>query len=83
MNTLAKTHEQFVEELKNINDQIEVLGRYTKVVDRIRVKCRVCGKEWEPLGYSLLQGKSCSHCSAIRGAKAHSGRTALKTTEVF
>ena len=51
MNALAKTHEQFVEELKSINDQIEVLGRYTKVAERIRVKCRVCGKEWEPLGY--------------------------------
>lgn len=80
---MAKTHEQFVEELKSINDQIEVLGRYTKVAERIRVKCRVCGKEWEPLGYSLLQGKSCSHCSAIRGAKARSGRTALKTAEDF
>lgn len=80
---MAKTHEQFVEELKSINDQIEVLGRYTKVVERIRVKCRTCGKEWEPLAYSLLQGKSCSHCSAVRGAKAHNGRTALKTAEVF
>ena len=80
---MAKTHEQFVQELKSINDQIEVLGRYTKVVERIRVKCRTCGKEWEPLAYSLLQGKACSHCSAIRGAKAHNGRTALKTAEVF
>ena len=80
---LAKTHEQFVEELMEINSEIEVIGRYTKAVDRIRVKCLNCGKEWEPLAYSLLQGKSCSHCSAVRGAKTHSGKTAAKTKEAF
>lgn len=83
VNTLTKTHEQFVEELKNINDQIEVLGSYTKARERIRVKCQVCGKEWEPLAYSLLQGRSCSHCRAIGGSKSHNGRTALKMDEVF
>ena len=80
---LAKTHEQFVEELMEINSEIEVIGRYTKAVDRIRVKCLNCGKEWEPLAYSLLQGRSCSHCSAVRGAKTHSGKTAAKTKEAF
>ena len=80
---MAKTHEQFVEELMRINNQIEVIGRYTKSVERIHVKCRVCGKEWTPLAYSLLDGRSCSHCSAIRGAKAHNGRTALKPANVF
>ena len=42
---LAKTHEQFVEELMELNSEIEVIGRYTKAVDRIHVKCLNCGKE--------------------------------------
>ena len=80
---MAKTHEQFVDEMKVINNQIEIIGRYTKAVERIHVRCISCGKEWEPLAYSLLDGKGCSHCSAVRGAKVSQGRTALKTTDTF
>lgn len=80
---MAKTHAQYVSELNGVNSEIEVIGQYTKSTERIRVRCRRCGKVWEPLAYSLLDGKSCSHCSAIRGAKAHNGRTALKTKETF
>ena len=80
---MAKTHEQFVSELGEINSKIQVIGRYTRAVDRIRVRCLACGKEWEPLAYSLIEGKGCSHCSAIRGAKVNRGRTAQKTTEIF
>lgn len=80
---MARTHDDFVRDMHSINDQIEVIGHYSNSHERVRVRCLRCGKEWEPLAYSLLQGKSCSHCSAIRGAKVSNGKTALKTADAF
>ncbi len=80
---MAKTHEQYVEELKNINPSVRVLGRYTKAVERIKVECLLCQKVWEPKAYQLLQGQSCSHCSAVRGAKNNKSKTGLKSKERF
>lgn len=52
-----KTNEQFVKELHEINSDVAVIGTYTKAVEPVLVKCLVCGKEWTPKAYSLLQGK--------------------------
>ena len=80
---MARTHNQFVNELRGINDGIEVLGTYTRAVDRVCVECKVCGKIWSPKAYSLLQGKSCPHCSAIKGARNSNGKTSTKSRERF
>ena len=80
---MARTHEQFIKELNIINPNIEVLGHYTRVDERLEVKCRVCGKEWTPLPYSLLSGKGCPHCSALRGAEVNKGRTGKKGLDRF
>lgn len=42
---MSKTHEQFVEELRIINPNILVIGKYTKAVERVDVKCKICGME--------------------------------------
>ena len=80
---MARTPEQFVNEMRIINPDIEILGQYTRVTERVLVKCRVCRKEWSPKAYSLLQGKGCPSCSAKRGALNNNGKTGLKTTEQF
>jgi len=80
---MAKTHNQFVNELREINDKIEVIGTYTRAVDRVCVECKKCGKIWSPKAYSLLQGKSCPHCSAIKGARKSNGKTSTKSRERF
>ena len=80
---MARTPEQFVLEMKEINPDIEIVGKYTKAVDRVKVKCLKCGKVWEPKAYSLTQGKGCPSCSAKRGAINNKGKTGLKTTEQF
>lgn len=80
---MARTHEQFVNELNKINPDIEVIGQYTKVNERINVRCRVCGKEWSPMPYSLLSGKGCPHCSAIKGAETNQGKTGRKGLQRF
>ena len=57
-----KTHEQFVGELKNINSNIEVIGKYKTARDTIKVKCLKCTGEWEPIAYSLLTDRGCPYC---------------------
>ena len=61
-----KTHEEFVNELKNINPNIKVIGKYTKSVDNIKVKCLKCTSEWEPIADSLLQNHGCPFCCVTR-----------------
>ena len=80
---MAKTHEQFLSEIKLVNPNIEVIGTYSRAVDRIKVRCKRCNLVWEPKAYSLTQGKGCPHCSAIKGAKNNAGATGAKDTETF
>jgi len=80
---MTRSPEKFILEMKEINSNIEILGTYTKAVERVQVKCKTCGKIWNPLAYSLLQGKGCPSCSAKKGAINNSGKTGLKTTERF
>lgn len=76
------TQDSFISALGEINPNIEVLSLFTKVVDRIDVRCKKCGMSWSPKAYSLLQGKGCPHCSAVKGAN-NKGRTARKTKQQF
>lgn len=80
---MAKTNEQFLSEIRDIHPSIEVIGKYSRAVDRIEVRCMRCGYSWEPKAYSLVQGKGCPHCSAIKGAKNNAGATGVKETENF
>lgn len=57
------THEDFVNNLKNINKNIEVLGIYTKSRDKIKVKCKICRNEWEVTPNNLLRGRGCPKCA--------------------
>ena len=80
---MAYTHEQFVNKLKSINPSVKVVGTYTKAVESVTVECLKCHRIWSPKAYSLLSGKGCSHCSALRGAQNNTGKTGLKTHESF
>ncbi len=77
------THEEFIAQIATIHPDIVVIGKYTGITNRIKVQCKNCQLEWEPLAYSLKAGKSCPHCSAKRGAMNNTGKTGLKTLEQF
>ena len=81
--TRTKSQKEFEDELQMISPSIEVLGTYTKVTDRINVRCKTCGKEWFPLAYSLVSGKGCPHCSAQKGAQTRTNRLMKKSTNQF
>lgn len=57
-----KTPEQFSEEIKEVNPSIELIGKYTASIDRIRVRCKTCGYEWEPVAAELSRGRGCPRC---------------------
>lgn len=58
-----RTPEEFIEEMSKINPNIEILGTYTKAQNRVLVRCKICGHEWEPICSNLIKGKGCPKCS--------------------
>ena len=57
-----KTHEEFIEELKDKNPTIEVLGRYINAITKIECKCKKCNKILNITPNNLLSGKGCYDC---------------------
>ena len=66
---LRKTHEEFINKLKEINDNIEVLGEYVNSYTKIKVRCKIDGYEWEVTPNSLLNGYGCPKCNESKGEK--------------
>ncbi len=58
-----KTHEQFMTELHEINNNIEVLDNYITNSDKLRCRCIVDRFEWEASPHSLLEGHGCPECA--------------------
>ena len=57
-----KTHEEFIEELKDKNPTIEVLGHYINAITKIECKCKKCNKILNITQNNLLSGKGCYDC---------------------
>ncbi|RAP49356.1 MAG: hypothetical protein BZ138_07770 [Methanosphaera sp. rholeuAM270] len=57
-----KTQEKFEEEVKAVNPNIKVIGKYVNSKTNIRVKHIPCGYEWEANPRGLLEKRSCPKC---------------------
>lgn len=66
-----RTHEDFVEEMNNINSNIEITGRYINTNTKVDCKCKICSHEWSPRASHLLEGYGCPNCNNIRKIKTH------------
>lgn len=73
-----RTDEEFKKELFEKNPNIEPLDIFTKVMEKIRVKCKICKHVWSVVTYSLLQGCGCPEC-----AKKTKSKKLAKTNEEF
>lgn len=58
-----KTHDQHVEEIAAVNPGVEVIGRITRVTDKVLTRCRTCGHTWEAVPKSLKRGEGCPKCA--------------------
>lgn len=61
----VKTHENFVKEVAKTSPKIEVIGKYKSRTQKIKVRCRECGHEWDTYPYNLLKGHGCPKCTGI------------------
>lgn len=64
-----KTHEQYIEEVRNINQNIVVVGNYIGANTPILHKCLVCGNEWNAYPNNVIKGIGCPCCSKSKGEK--------------
>lgn len=61
-NKRAKTHEEYVEEVRNVNPSIEVLDRYVDSYTPINHYCAIHSHIWLATPTNILLGKGCSKC---------------------
>ena len=66
-----KTKDAFSDEVSSINPGIILLGTYTNSHNKILVRCKKCGHEWEAVASSILQGYGCPFCAGNK-KKTHS-----------
>lgn len=58
----AKSHNEFVEEMKSKNPNIEILGKYTTNKTKIKCRCKICDYVWSVRPNSLVCGQGCPLC---------------------
>lgn len=64
----TKTHEQFAQELKEINPHLEILSTYINTKTPIQIKCIKCGYKGEVTPNAVLQSPGyCPNCNRSKG----------------
>ena len=66
-NKQRKTHEQFVQEMLEIQPTVKIIGQYVGSNTKVDVECLECGRQWSSVAYSLLLGNGCKPCNLRRG----------------
>lgn len=60
---IKKTHDEFVQELNQINDKLKVLTEYLGANENITCECLECGYTYDTTPHSLLSGHGCKYCN--------------------
>ena len=66
-NVIKRTHEQFVNEMSSITDNIQFISQYAGVDNYIDCKCSLCGFIWSARAGHLLEGIGCPNCRKSKG----------------
>lgn len=66
---LKKTTASFIEEMKQINPSVQIVGNYINNKTGIACRCLVCGHKWAPIPSSLLKGHGCRPCAVKENSK--------------
>ena len=59
---IKKTHKKFIDEMKTVNPNIEIISPYIRARSYVSCRCMKCGHQWESLPTNLLRGKNCPRC---------------------
>jgi very-short-patch-repair endonuclease len=57
------SHELFVSNFKKVTTDIIAIGTYVDSRTKLRVKCKICGHEWDAKPSNLMQGTGCPKCA--------------------
>ena len=57
-----KTHEQFLLELYNVNQDVDILSKYINSKTYLKCRCKLCGHIYDSLPSNLLKGYKCKLC---------------------
>lgn len=68
---IKKTHIKYVEDVRTINNNIEVVGTYKNAKTAILHRCKLDNYEWYAKPNNILTGKGCPKCSGTM-KKLHS-----------
>lgn len=60
--SLVKTHNQYVEDISKIRNDIEVIETYIKSSTPITHRCKLCGNEWKISPHNVLINEKCPIC---------------------
>ena len=61
--SITKTHETFMNEIKDKIENIEILSEYKGGKIKIKCRCKIDGYEWETLPRNIIKGHGCPMCS--------------------
>ena len=70
-NSTLKTHEKYVSEVKQIDSNIIVIGKYINAKTPILHKCEIDGCEWNASPSNILSGYGCPKCGLRRTTESH------------
>lgn len=65
----GRTTNEFIEEMRKINPDIEILGEYRTARIKINVGCKICGNKWSVVPYYLSSGGGCPKCRGVKLSK--------------
>ena len=80
---VKRTPEQFVKEMAEIDPTIEILSDYITSNDRVKCRCKICGREWDVAASGLLSGNGCKKCKTKKALENRQGKTKRKTHSEF
>ena len=66
---LRKSNQAFISELSAINPDIVPLEEYRGNKEKILLRCKICGNEWNSKPHDLLSGHGCPACGYERQKK--------------
>ena len=66
---IKRTHEEYVLEVYEKNQYIEVIGQYINANTPILHRCKIDGCEWYASPYNILTGKGCPQCKESSGER--------------
>ena len=61
------SQEEIENRVKNANPHVKIIGKYTKLKDKIECKCLLCNNIWFPVVGNILHGSGCPFCSVSKG----------------